>query len=177
MGESMLTASKQDVRDRTSDEQARILDEIFHKDGYFIADILDADGLAGLRSLVNDKFHSAIKLKYPELYDQFAELTAEHYHLKSDLIDHANMWRKAMRTFDRELVERFLALPWRERMAERVGPFELLGLEEVGLPDIYMRLVRPNATTDVGPLHADQWFTELGNHSIDPDLTLIKIWI
>jgi predicted O-methyltransferase YrrM len=173
----MSTASKRDVLQNTSDDQARILDEIFQDDGYFIADILDAEGLAELRRIVNDKFHSAIKLKYPELYNEFAELSANQYHLKSALIDHANMWRKAMRTFDHALVERFLALPWRRRLAERVGSFELLGLEEVGLPDIYMRVVRPDAPSDVGPIHADQWFTDLGNHSYDPGLALIKVWI
>jgi predicted O-methyltransferase YrrM len=173
----MSTASERVVVDQASDDRTRILDDIYRGDGYFIADILDAEGLAELRRIVDDKFHSALKLKYPELYDEFAELRADQYHLKSQLIDHANMWRKAMRTFEPALVERFLALPWKERLAERVGPFEVLGDEEVGLPDVYMRLVRPNAPSDVGPIHADQWFTDLGNHSYDPDLLLVKVWI
>jgi predicted O-methyltransferase YrrM len=173
----MSAAAQALAVDRNSDEKSKILAEIYRNDGYFIADILDAEGLAALRGIVDDKFHSALKIKYPDLYDEFAELNASQYHLKSDLIDHANMWRKAMRTFDADLVERFLALPWKDRMAEKIGPFEILGAEEVGLPDIYMRLVRPNAESDVGPIHADQWFTDLGNHSYDPDLLLVKVWI
>jgi predicted O-methyltransferase YrrM len=154
-----------------------ILQEIYGDDGFFIADILDAHGLHQLRTIVNDKFHSVIKLKYPDLYQEFEGLSIDQYHTRSNLIDHANTWRKAMRTFDRKLVDRFLELPWKARLAEIVGPFELLGLEEAGLPDIYMRLVRPNEPKDIGPMHADQWFTDLGNHQIDPKLTLAKVWI
>jgi predicted O-methyltransferase YrrM len=173
----MSTVAQRSTLDLGTNNAAGFLDEIYCDDGYFIADILDANGLAELRSIVNDKFHAALKAKYPELYDEFAELSADQYHFKSHLIDHSNMWRKAMRTFDHHLVERFMALSWKDRLAERVGPFEILGAEEVGLPDIYMRLVRPNAPTDVGPIHADQWFTDLGNHSYDPNLLLVKIWV
>jgi predicted O-methyltransferase YrrM len=153
------------------------LGKLYEEDGFCVVDILDERGLEELRHIVNDKFHEIIRIKYPEFFDEYSKLTAEDYHKKSSLIDHANTFRKAMRTFDRQLVDRFMRLPWRERLSNLVGPFEVLGVGEVGLPDVYMRLVRPNAASDVGPIHADHWFTELGNHEIDPGLSLLKIWI
>jgi len=154
-----------------------LLGKLYEEDGFCVVDILDDWGLEELRHIVNDKFHEIIRIKYPEFFEEFANLRAKQYHKKSSLIDHANTFRKAMRTFDRELVDRFMRLPWMERLSDLVGPFAVLGVGEVGLPDVYMRMVRPNAASDVGPIHADRWFTELGNHVIDPNLSLLKIWI
>lgn len=49
--------------------------------------------------------------------------------------------------------------------------------ENVGREEIYWRLVRPNEKNDIGPLHADSWFWELG-HGVTPDKVVrVKIWI
>ena len=39
------------------------------------------------------------------------------------------------------------------------------------------RLVRPNSPTDVGPLHADAWFWDLGHGITPPGYKRVKVWI
>lgn len=147
------------------------------KDGYAIVDFIDEEGLASLRDLVSSKFMSVISLKYPDFVSEFEDLSLDKYHSKSSLIDHSNTWHKAMRTFDRSLIERFAELSWAKNFKNIYGDFEILGAEEIGFPDVYMRLVRPNEPSDVGPIHADRWFTELGNHKISSDHSLLKVWV
>lgn len=147
------------------------------EDGHAIVDFIDAEGLASLRDLVNSKFMSVIALKYPDLLSEFKDLSLDKYHNKSSLIDHSNTWHKAMRTFDRDLIEKFIELEWVANFKNIYGDFEILGAEEIGFPDVYMRLVRPNEPSDVGPIHADRWFTELGNHKISNDYSLLKVWV
>ena len=57
------------------------------------------------------------------------------------------------------------------------GQFEISDEENVGREEIYWRLVRPNEKNDLGLLHADSWFWDLG-HGITPDDVIrVKIWI
>lgn len=50
--------------------------------------------------------------------------------------------------------------------------------ENIGYPNFNWRLVRPNAKTDVGPIHADKWFWDLNKELIIPkNYTRVKFWI
>ena len=51
--------------------------------------------------------------------------------------------------------------------------------ENLGYPNFYWRLVRPNAASDVGPVHRDSWFWQL-NSDIFPSYSSysrIKCWV
>jgi len=51
---------------------------------------------------------------------------------------------------------------------------------EVGREEIYWRLVRPNARTDVGTIHADKWFHDvmgMDDQAFPPGSVTVKIWI
>ena len=49
--------------------------------------------------------------------------------------------------------------------------------ENIGHPNIYWRCVRSGSPTDVGSVHADEWFWSLGHGSIPPGYTRVKTWI
>ena len=49
--------------------------------------------------------------------------------------------------------------------------------ENINYPNIYWRIVRANASSDVGPVHADQWFWDLGSQSIPSSHLRVKTWI
>ena len=45
------------------------------------------------------------------------------------------------------------------------------------MPSVHWRIVRPDHKEDVGPLHADGWFSELGYGVTPPSCTRIKVWL
>lgn len=48
--------------------------------------------------------------------------------------------------------------------------------ENIGYPNIYWRIVRPNHESDVGPVHADKWFWDLGDATLPRGFERTKIW-
>tara|TARA_B100000886_G_C20409004_1_gene486139 strand:+ start:262 stop:1029 length:768 start_codon:yes stop_codon:yes gene_type:complete len=54
---------------------------------------------------------------------------------------------------------------------------DYLGL---GYPSFSLRIVRPNCKNDIGPLHADQWFIDIGSEPFTKSIKnyqLIKLWL
>jgi hypothetical protein len=49
--------------------------------------------------------------------------------------------------------------------------------EDLGYENIYWRLVRKNSSSDVGPVHADKWFWELGRTFFPESHTRVKVWM
>lgn len=49
--------------------------------------------------------------------------------------------------------------------------------EGLGYGNVYWRMVRANKAEDVGPIHADSWFWDLGHGSIPSEYERIKIWL
>ena len=49
--------------------------------------------------------------------------------------------------------------------------------ERLGYPNLYWRCVRPNARSDVGSIHADKWFWDLGHGSTPTGFTRVKTWL
>ena len=49
--------------------------------------------------------------------------------------------------------------------------------EGLGYPNIYWRIVRPNSTSDVGPVHADRWFWDLRGDQFPKTHQRVKTWM
>ena len=49
--------------------------------------------------------------------------------------------------------------------------------ENIGYPNVYWRCVRAGSPTDVGSVHADEWFWALGHGTIPSGYTRVKTWI
>ena len=49
--------------------------------------------------------------------------------------------------------------------------------EKLGYSNLYWRCVRANASGDVGSIHADKWFWDLGHGSIPIGFTRVKTWM
>ena len=87
----------------------------------------------------------------------------DRYHEKSDLLDHHAIWPKEARILSLENVKEIRQMSFFEELESDFGTFEISDENDVGREEIYWRIVRPNEGQDMGPLHADAWFWELGH--------------
>jgi hypothetical protein len=49
--------------------------------------------------------------------------------------------------------------------------------EGLGYPNLYWRFVRPGSSSDVGSVHADQWFWAIRNQSTPEGFERVKLWL
>ena len=140
---------------------------------------LQSDELARVRCLVESYWLSCIEKKAPEYAKDFAEIGIDRYHERAHLIDHGTFWQS--------VAERNLPLSAALEI-RTLSIFKQIELEfgSFTIPDAYgwgsgepmvFRLVRPNKTSDVGPLHTDQWFWDLLGKTVPSNVVPYKIWI
>ena len=105
------------------------------------------------------------------------ELFSKYMKMASDE-DHKNIESKSIRILDAKAISEFLGLNFIEVLRRELGDFSITSEDRLGTHEIYWRLVRPNRPTDIGPLHADEWFWRL-NYEADPFYSSkrLKIWI
>jgi hypothetical protein len=109
--------------------------------------------------------------------NQFEELGMERYHEASYLLDHNTVWPKNVRILSKEAVSEIRKMDFLGALEKSFGPFEISDEENVGHEEVYWRLVRPNAKNDIGPIHADCWFWEIGGGITPDNTTRIKVWV
>lgn len=84
---------------------------------------------------------------------------------------------KSFRMFDATSVDRWLRHDFCRRLLAEDPSLFVSDEEHLGHPNIYWRLVRAGSASDVGPVHADHWFWDLGHGSIPPGHRRVKMWI
>ena len=138
---------------------------------------LKNEELICLRHLIRDQWLEHIKILAPEQVNRFEKLGLERYHEASHLLDHSSVWPKKVRILPQDAVLEIRKMCFICQLEDYFGQFEISDEENVGREEIYWRLVRPNEKNDLGLLHADAWFWDLG-HGITPDDVIrVKIWI
>ena len=145
--------------------------------GYQVSLSLNAEELELFRKFIRIQWLYRLQLLAPKEVQTFAETGIAQYHKLAHLIDHASAWPKTSRVFPREAVELLRSGPFFKSLETEFGAFEISDEENFGWGNIYWRLVRPG-NTDIGPIHADKWFWDLG-HGTMPDYPCerIKVWI
>jgi|TARA_B110000467_G_C18172872_1_gene396182 hypothetical protein len=138
---------------------------------------LKNEELVRLRHLIHNQWLERIKSLVPEQVNRFEELGMQRYHEASKLLDHSSIWPKKVRILPRNAVLEIRKMNFFCQLEDYFGPFEISDEENVGREEIYWRLVRPNEKNDIGPLHADGWFWELGHGATPDNVVRIKIWI
>ena len=146
--------------------------------GYFVSLALSEGELEQVRKIITNQWLRTIKsVAGDTVAAEFASIGIARYHEKSDLLNHEKIWPKLGRLLDPNEVIDIRAMSLFRRLEDEFGPFQLSDEENIGRELIYWRLVRPGAASDVGPLHADAWFWELG-HGITPSgYQRVKVWI
>ena len=84
---------------------------------------------------------------------------------------------KNFRLFNAKAARTWLEHPFCRSLMNQDSSVYVSDEEHIGHPNIYWRLVRPGSAADVGPVHADHWFWDLGHGSIPHDHRRVKMWI
>jgi hypothetical protein len=138
--------------------------------GYAL-DALTPAELAEVRGVITDQYLGHLRAVDPALAERAAAVGVENYHTLPLPFDHGSFWAKERRVPPASAVPVF----------ERLGFFRRIKAElpsaAVYHDDLMWRVVRPNATTDIGPVHADKWFWDAGNGSIPAGYDRLKVWV
>jgi len=84
--------------------------------------------------------------------------------------------QKKNRILPQEIAERFV-LALESSGICGSSKYYITDEENLGYPNFYWRIVRPNSNGDVGPIHADGWFWELRKWQFPPSHRRVKVWM
>ena len=146
--------------------------------GYLTGLHLTQDELTKIQSLITSSWLLNISNNTtPQILEEFKSARINRYHELAHLLDHGSIWPKVSRILNPDAVTEIRSMSLMRRLEDEFGYFEISDEDNVGHEEIYWRLVRPNSPTDVGPLHADAWFWDLG-HGVTPrGCKRVKVWI
>ncbi len=162
----------------TPDRAAAIAAAVDGPAGYSLEVRLAADELACVRHHIETQWRDVLARHVTaEVLADFAARGLARYHELADRIDHANLWPKAARILPAPAVAEIRGLPFFATLEAAFGPIDISDEDEVGHEEIYWRLVRPHEPNDMGPLHADRWFWDLGHGTTPPDRRRVKVWV
>ncbi len=149
--------------------------DVFLGNGYSTSSLSEAD-LQLFRSIIEKHYRNVLKDTGKVTDPALLEKPIFKYHEISEHVDHANLWGKHNRILNKEELAEFMKGQFFSDLSREVGEVLISDEEDVGYPEIYWRLVRPKPFHDVGPLHADTWFWDLGHGTTPPNHQRVKFW-
>tara|TARA_A100001015_G_C15027662_1_gene731403 strand:+ start:1765 stop:2508 length:744 start_codon:yes stop_codon:yes gene_type:complete len=156
-----------------------LLEKIDGSEGFYDALVLSNNDIKELKQIVREHFFSQLILKYPELENEIENTEMYDYHKlldKNPKMDHSFLGLKKNRILPYKHAKKFRSLNFFRELESELGPLKITNEENIYEEEIYWRLTRPGHN-DVGPLHADKWFWDLGHGHMPSDYRRIKIWI
>ena len=162
---------------QTQSSNLNVRDAVRGPDGYSTALRFQPEDLARVKSLIESQWLECIGRHAPQAVDDFASRGIDRYHECAEQVDHGSIWPKSSRILPAAAVAEIRAMPFFDRLREQFGKIVVSDEEEVGWEELYWRLVRPGQPGDIGPLHADAWFWELGHGATPPGTERVKVWI
>ena len=133
------------------------------------------------------KAHELIRSYILDNLNQRSKTIGVHFNSWEDLLVnyesnqkiHLLIANKKYRLLSKDQVESVFRTELFRDIANLLGKFNVSDEEDYGWPEVYWRIVRPNKSDDIGPLHADAWFWTLNpdwkNNS--KELRRTKVWI
>ena len=154
-----------------------IKDEINGPKGYCIIRMTDEE-LKQYREMIRRQWLYRIQLACPEVAHHFFDIEIDQYHTISDKLDHNKIWSKYTRVFLPWDIELIKSMSFMDRLRKDFGDLSFHMNTDLKREDMYWRLVRPG-NQDIGPLHADEWFFDVGNVTMPEGSTAtkVKLWI
>lgn len=139
--------------------------------GYYVGQRLSPAELETARAWITAQYLDHLRSLDPALVAEAERLGIDNYHLLTHSFDHGTVWPKQTRILPTTYVAELCRMDFYRAIADE--------FTDVAISDdeLNWRLVRPNAEDDVGPVHADGWFWELGYGNIPAGWDRFKIWI
>ena len=145
--------------------------------GYITGLSFRPEELALLRKRIRAQWLERIDEVSPAVAAKFEGIPMNRYHELCHLVDHKALWPKARRILRPGVVEELRATSLLRTLGDEFGSFAISDEENLGYEEMSWRLVRPDSASDVGPLHADAWFWELGHGVTPAGHQRVKVWI
>lgn len=136
-----------------------------------------ADELGMVRRLIKSQWLERIEESGAGRSKMFENMEMTYYHEQSHILDHDNMWPKSKRILGTDAVKAIRQTSLMKKLEAEFGVFSISAEDGVEKEEVYWRLVRPDGPTDVGPLHADEWFWALGHGATPAGHQRVKVWI
>lgn len=171
MSQDTTTLNKPDHR------QLSLAEEVAGAPGYSTQLSLSEPELTLIRQLIKDQYLQQIEQQHPDKLELFRHHSMADYHQLCHHIDHEKLWPKVKRILPQSSLETIQTLPFMKELEKAYGAFTLSDEEEVGYGEMYWRIVRPNCPTDVGPVHADYMFWDLGHGKMPANSFRVKVWL
>jgi hypothetical protein len=145
--------------------------------GFFTDLSFSREDLEEVRQLIREQWLARIAVVYPSFREIFEQVPMDRYHEYAHLVDHKYLWPKTERILPVESLEFIRATSLIKDLEAEFGPFVISNEDQTEREEIYWRLVRPKNEGDVGPIHADAWFWELGHGKTPANMTRVKVWV
>ena len=150
-------------------------------EGFSLSLSMNDQELQFLRNNIYEQWLYRIQLVSPKIAARIfkEKISMDDYHLISDDLDHSTIWPKLSRVLSFSFFKDFSKTIFYKDLGKIFGSFEISDEENLGWPNLYWRITRPNSPNDIGPLHRDSWFWELNNSYKKPKYSFkrIKVWI
>ncbi len=153
------------------------LSRIDNDAGYILDIKLSDKEIEVVQKLIHQHALTLVEKYYPEHLSLFSKTPMNMFHQHDQLIDHKLIWTKKNRVFPTFYTNQIKQLPFFAKVKEIFGPIGIANEEDLYPEEIYWRFVRPNQENDVGPIHADKWFWDLGHGKMPEGYFRLKMWI
>jgi len=156
-------------------KRVKMLSKIDNEQGFFV-DSMAGEELAVLKGLIKDQYLHRINSMCPEHVTDFYQHGMKNYHQASHLVPHKDLWPKRARILGPNAFNIVTTLPFFQHLKKQLNIGSVATEEKCGWQEMYWRIVRPG-NSDIGALHADRWFWDLGHGDMTEGMRRIKIWI
>ena len=146
-------------------------------DGFVTGLCLTAGELQRVKASIERQWLATLRQQAPALAGRFEQVGIARYHELAHLVDHAALWPKQARILPPDAAAEIRRTSLLQQLEAEFGPFSISNEEQVGWDEITWRIVRPGQAADMGPLHADAWFWDLGHGAVPPDQERVKVWV
>ena len=160
---------------------ATVVKNIPNNDEYYLNYFLNKEELNYYRKTIENQWFYRLQILDPKIASFIYKnnITITNYHLISNRINHSIAWNKSSRILPPSFVDWFLNTEFAKTLENKFGNYTISDEDDMGFPNIYWRLVRPNEPSDIGPLHRDSWFWILNTNFPKPNYKFhrLKVWI
>lgn len=148
------------------------------KKGYIVKKLLSKEDLDGVKGIISSQIEESIK-RYANI-DLPKDLDVlKDYQVIENSIQHNSLWTKKNRMLsagDTDWLESTASI---KEIMRAVDGILVSDEESLGRSNFYWRITRPGESSDIGPLHRDEWFWDVNDqfgYNME-GLERVKAWI